>query len=80
MSTTKDFIIEQLKAEISGYESQLEEKSVGRVLKVSDGIALVSGLSEAMMSEILIFATDKGDRNGRRPQPRREPSGRYRFG
>jgi len=61
MSTTKDFIIEQLKAEISGYESQLEEKSVGRVLKVSDGIALVSGLSEAMMSEILIFATDKGE-------------------
>lgn len=64
MSTTKDFIIEQLKAEISDYEAHLEEKSVGRVLKVSDGIALVSGLSEAMMSEILIFATDKGEVSG----------------
>jgi len=55
MSTTKDFIIEQLKAEISGFKSEISEKSVGKVLKVSDGIALISGLSEALMSEILIF-------------------------
>jgi F-type H+-transporting ATPase subunit alpha len=61
MSTTKDFIIEQLKEEISSFKAEVKEKSVGRVLKVSDGIALVSGLSEAMMSEILTFKTDKGD-------------------
>jgi len=51
MSTTKDFIIEQLKSEISGFKAEISEKSIGRVLKVSDGIALVSGLPEAMMSE-----------------------------
>lgn len=64
MSTTKDFIIEQLKSEISGFKSEISEKSVGRVLKVSDGIALVSGLSEAMMSEILKFKTDRGEITG----------------
>jgi len=61
MSTTKDFIIEQLKSEISGYKAEISEKSVGKVLKVSDGIALVSGLAEAMMSEILTFKTEKGE-------------------
>jgi len=61
MSSTKDFIIEQLKSEISGFKAEISEKSVGKVLKVSDGIALVSGLSEAMMSEILTFKTEKGD-------------------
>jgi len=61
MSTTKDFIIEQLKSEISGYKAEISEKSVGKVLKVSDGIALVSGLAEAMMSEILMFKTENGE-------------------
>jgi len=61
MSTTKDFIIEQLKDEISGFQAATQEKSVGRVLKISDGIALVSGLSEAMMSEILMFKTAQSE-------------------
>jgi len=61
MSSTKDFIIKQLKEEISGFKAEISEKSVGRVLKVSDGIALVSGLAEAMMSEILTFKAEKGD-------------------
>lgn len=64
MSTTKDFIIEQLKNEISGFKSEISEKSIGHVLKVSDGIALISGLSEAMMSEILLFKTEKGEVSG----------------
>jgi len=64
MSSTKDFIINQLKAEISDFKSEISEKSVGRVLKVSDGIALVSGLSEAMMSEILKFKTEHGEITG----------------
>lgn len=64
MSSTKDFIIEQLKEEISGFKVEVSEKSVGRVLKISDGIALVSGLSEAMMSEILIFKSAHGDISG----------------
>ena len=64
MSTTKDFIIEQLKAEIAGFKAEISEKSVGKVLKVSDGIALISGLSEALMSEILIFKTAKEEVTG----------------
>jgi len=53
MSSTKDFIVEQLKRQISDFKASIEESSVGQVLKISDGIALVSGLTEAMMSEIL---------------------------
>jgi len=64
MSSTKDFIIEQLKEEISGFKAEVSEKSVGRVLKISDGIALVSGLAEAMMSEILKFKSAHGDISG----------------
>lgn len=64
MSTTKDFIIEQLKEEISGFKAEVSAKSVGRVLKVSDGIALISGLDEAMMSEILMFKTENGEVTG----------------
>ncbi|MDD5626157.1 MAG: F0F1 ATP synthase subunit alpha, partial [Patescibacteria group bacterium] len=58
MSNTKDFIIEQLKSRISGYQAEAKEQTVGRVLKISDGIALISGLSDAMMSEILIFKSN----------------------
>jgi len=64
MSNKKDFIIEQLKNQISGFKAGLEESSVGRVLKISDGIALVSGLKEAMMSEILTFKAKDGDISG----------------
>jgi F-type H+/Na+-transporting ATPase subunit alpha len=64
MSSTKDFIINQLKEEISGFKAEVSEKSVGRVLKISDGIALVSGLSEVMMSEIVKFKTEDGEITG----------------
>jgi F-type H+-transporting ATPase subunit alpha len=55
MATTKDFIIEQLKKQISDFQAEAKEQTVGRVLKVSDGIALISGLADVMMSEILLF-------------------------
>ncbi|MCX6797940.1 MAG: F0F1 ATP synthase subunit alpha, partial [Candidatus Falkowbacteria bacterium] len=64
MSSTKDFIVEQLKQQIADFKADVKEKSVGRVLKISDGIALVSGLSEAMMSEILIFKTSTKEVTG----------------
>ena len=64
MSNTKDFIVEQLKNQISGFKAEIEESSVGRVLKISDGIALISGLKEAMMSEILTFKSKKGEISG----------------
>ncbi|MDD2681225.1 MAG: F0F1 ATP synthase subunit alpha [Patescibacteria group bacterium] len=61
MSNTKDFIVEQIKRQIADFKTEVEESSVGRVLKISDGIALVSGLTEAMMSEILLFKSAQGE-------------------
>ena len=64
MSDTKDFIVEQLKKQISGFKSESSEKAFGQVREVGDGIARVSGLSDAMMSEMLEFKTSKGSRYG----------------
>jgi len=61
MSSTKDFIVEQIKRQISDFQTTIEESSVGHVLKISDGITLVSGLTEAMMSEILLFKSAHGE-------------------
>ena len=61
MPSTKDFIVEQIKRQIADFKAEVEESSVGRVLKISDGIAIVSGLTEAMMSEILLFKSDRGE-------------------
>jgi len=58
MSNTKDFILEQIKGRIAEFSSEATEQTVGRVLKVSDGIAILSGLSDLMMSEIIEFVTD----------------------
>ena len=55
MATSKDFIIEQIKKQIADFKTEAKEQTVGRVLKVSDGIALISGLADVMMSEILMF-------------------------
>lgn len=60
MSNTKDFIIEQLKHQIAGYKPEAKSKTVGQVMEIGDGIARVSGLSDAMMSEMLEFKTKEG--------------------
>ncbi len=60
MSNTKDFIVEQLKQKITDFKSEIKEQTVGKVIEVGDGIARVSGLSDAMMSEMLEFKTSEG--------------------
>ncbi|MEI7451668.1 MAG: F0F1 ATP synthase subunit alpha [Candidatus Falkowbacteria bacterium] len=60
----KDFIIEQIKKQISDFKNEIKEQTVGRVLKVSDGIALISGLADVMMSEILIFKSNGHEISG----------------
>ncbi|OGF27119.1 F0F1 ATP synthase subunit alpha [Candidatus Falkowbacteria bacterium RIFOXYB2_FULL_47_14] len=60
MSTTKDFIVEQLKEQIRNFKSEVRASAFGRVIEIGDGIARVSGLEEAMMSEMLEFKTTKG--------------------
>ena len=60
MSTTKDFIVEELKKQISVFKADAEERSVGTVIEVGDGIARISGLSDAMMSEMIEINTRNG--------------------
>ncbi len=60
MATTKDFIVEELKQRISEYKTEIKKQTFGRVIQVGDGIARISGLSTAMMSEMLEFKTSKG--------------------
>lgn len=60
MSNTKDFVVEELKKQIADFSIETKEQTVGKVIEVGDGIARVSGLSEAMMSEMLEFVTSKG--------------------
>lgn len=55
MSNTKDFIVEQLKKQITGLKIEAKEQTVGRVIEVGDGIARISGLSDVMMSEMIEF-------------------------
>ncbi len=44
-----------LEKEIAGFKDQVKLESVGRVVKVGDGIAEVWGLDEGMMSELVEF-------------------------
>jgi F-type H+/Na+-transporting ATPase subunit alpha len=59
-NSSKDLIIEQIKERISNFKGEVKEQNFGRVIEIGDGIASVSGLSEAMMSEMLEFKTDSG--------------------
>ncbi|MDD4271647.1 MAG: F0F1 ATP synthase subunit alpha [Patescibacteria group bacterium] len=60
MSTTKDFIVEQLKEQIAGFKAEVKHETVGRVIEIGDGIARIEGISEVMMSEMLEFKSAAG--------------------
>lgn len=47
-----------LKQQISQYQTKLDVSKVGRVVEVSDGIARIYGLDNAMVGEILEFEND----------------------
>jgi len=55
MKQTKDIIIEQLKQQISDFKSEVKVEKIGIVQEIGDGIARISGLSEALSSEMLAF-------------------------
>lgn len=57
---SKDFIVEELKNQITSFQADNQEQLFGKVVEVGDGIALISGLSEVMMSEMLEFKTVDG--------------------
>ncbi|MFA6255177.1 MAG: F0F1 ATP synthase subunit alpha [Patescibacteria group bacterium] len=54
----KDYIISSLKKQISDYQTEVKTEKTGTVVEVGDGIAKISGLSEAMSSEMLDFGND----------------------
>lgn len=51
----KNHIIEQLKKNIEGFEAESQTQKVGEVIEIGDGVAKISGLSDAMASEMLEF-------------------------
>ncbi|MBU1203416.1 F0F1 ATP synthase subunit alpha [Patescibacteria group bacterium] len=57
-----DYLVKSLKKQLESFQSDVKEESVGEVIEVGDGIAKVSGLSDAMSSEMLEFETSKGEK------------------
>jgi F-type H+-transporting ATPase subunit alpha len=55
---TKDYIVEQLKKQMENFEVTTQTEKVGTVVEVGDGVAKISGLSDAMASEMLDFGND----------------------
>lgn len=55
-NNTKDFIVEELKKQISNFKVEATRQTVGKVVEVSDGIARMTGLSDVMASEMVEFA------------------------
>ncbi|MBP5274979.1 MAG: F0F1 ATP synthase subunit alpha [Abditibacteriota bacterium] len=55
VSIRPDEIAGILQTHIEQYEDKITETNVGTVLEVSDGIARIYGLSDAMMSELIEF-------------------------
>jgi F-type H+-transporting ATPase subunit alpha len=44
-----------IKEQIKGFEGEVESADVGTVISVGDGIAMIYGLREAMLGELLLF-------------------------
>lgn len=55
-----DYIIENLKKKIEEFKAPVETANVGKVIKISDGIALIDGLSEAKSQEMIEFPQNNG--------------------
>lgn len=51
----KNYIIEQLKSQIENFEIKATVDNVGKVMKVGDGVAEISGLTDVMAGEMLQF-------------------------
>ena len=47
-----------IKEQIKHYEHKVDSNDVGTVISVGDGIALIYGLKEAMLGELLLFPND----------------------
>ena len=57
--SNRDFIIEELKKQITDFKAEVATEKVGTIEAIGDGIARISGLSDVMASEMLAFPGDK---------------------
>jgi F-type H+-transporting ATPase subunit alpha len=55
MTITGDKIVADLTAEINKFVPSFDHQNVGKIVSLSDGIAILNGLSEAKMGELLEF-------------------------
>jgi len=55
-----DLIIEKIKKEIENFSPKMKEEKVGVVTKVGDGICEIDGLSDIVMSEMVVFDSKEG--------------------
>ncbi|MDD8048639.1 MAG: F0F1 ATP synthase subunit alpha [Thomasclavelia sp.] len=58
MSLRPDEISALIKEQIKDYDDILEQKDVGTVMTVGDGVSLIHGLDDAMLGELLLFPGD----------------------
>ena len=58
MAISPQEIADALRQQIEGFQAQAEQANVGHVLEVGDGVARLSGLSQAMAGELLAFPHD----------------------
>lgn len=58
MAQTKDHILDIIKSEIEKFKAHTTVEKVGTVIEVGDGIARVTGLSDAKSAEMLDFGND----------------------
>jgi len=61
---TKQYIIDELKKQITKTELQTREEKFGTIIEVGDGIARVAGLYDAMQAEMIEFlpSSENGDK------------------
>jgi F-type H+-transporting ATPase subunit alpha len=55
----RDYIIEELKKQITEFKTSVSKDKVGTVEEIGDGIARISGLSDAVAAEMLEFPGQK---------------------
>ncbi|XOU93878.1 MAG: F0F1 ATP synthase subunit alpha [Candidatus Kerfeldbacteria bacterium] len=57
--SSKDFVIEELKKQITDFKTSVSTEKVGTVEEIGDGIAMISGLSDVLAMEMIEFPGGK---------------------
>jgi len=57
-----DYLVKSLQKQLEKWQAEASEESIGEVIEVGDGIAKISGLSDALASEMLEIENSNGDK------------------